>query len=62
MAKWYRKNGSEISPCIIAKVKYKLGVTSKIPKNTKNCSDAYWNEVMSIVARTYKKKYKALLK
>jgi hypothetical protein len=43
-------------------VKYKLGVTSKIPKNTKNCSDAYWNEVMSIVARTYKKKYKALLK
>ena len=62
MAKFYRKNGSEISPCIIAKVKYKLGVTSKIPKNKKICSDKYWNEVVKMVAKQYNKQFESILR
>ena len=62
MGKWYRKNGSEISPCIIAQVKYKLGVTSKIPKNTKICSDTYWNEVVKIVGKLYNKQFESILR
>lgn len=62
MSIWYRINGSQISPCIIAQVKFKLGITTKSPKNTKSCSDTYWNEVLSIVAIKFKKDYKKLLR
>ena len=51
MAKMYRKNGSEISTCIIAQVNFKLRLSSKQPKNSKTCSDFYWNEVVTLIVK-----------
>jgi hypothetical protein len=62
MPKLFKNNGSEISPCILAKVKFALDITQKKPKNNKVCSDKYWNEVLKIVADKYNKPYKFLLK
>ena len=62
MAKIYRKNGSEISPCIIAQVRFALGITHKKPKNYKTCSENYWNEVVLIFAKKYNKKYQTILR
>ena len=50
MAKLYRKNGSEISPCILSQVRYELGLKTKKAENSKQCSDNYWNETVTIVA------------
>ena len=65
MAKLYRENGSEISPCIISQVRYKLGLKPKEAKNSKSCSDKYWNETVKRVA-TIKSiplsQYKTILK
>ena len=61
VAKIYRKNGSEISPCIIAQVRFALGITHKKPKNNKTCSENYWNEVALIFAKKYIKKYQTIL-
>jgi hypothetical protein len=50
MSKLYRNNGSEISPCIIAKVRYILDLSKRQPINTKNCSNNYWNETVEKIA------------
>lgn len=54
MAKLYRNNSSEISPCIIAQIRFALGISKKQPKNRKKCSNDYWNEVVEIIAKTNK--------
>jgi hypothetical protein len=49
MNKLKRKNGSQISPYIAAKIRYELGISTKKPINQKNCSNDYWNEVVEII-------------
>ena len=50
---YYRENGSQISPCIITKARYALGVTNRIPTNQKKCSLNYWEEVVEIIGTSY---------
>ena len=54
MPKLYRNSGGEISPCIIAQVRFALGISKRHPINKKKCSDDYWNEVVEIIAITNK--------
>jgi hypothetical protein len=44
-------NGREIAPCIVAKAKYALGIRVNQPENRKQCSDAYWAEVVTYLGR-----------
>ena len=53
MTKLTRKNGAEISPCIIAQIRYLLGVSTSKPTNKNKCSKNYWNEVVDIIAKKY---------
>ncbi|WP_297514115.1 hypothetical protein [Flavobacterium sp.] len=65
MSKFERKNGSEISPCILSQIKFALGLKSKKPLNNKKCSNEYWNEVVEIIAEKHKiskEKYNSILK
>jgi len=62
MAKYYRYNGSEISPCIIAQVRFILGISKRKPKNKKTCSKIYWNEVLEIIAKQYRKQFNKYLR
>jgi hypothetical protein len=48
-------NGREIAPCIVAKAKYALGVTTNKPANKKPCSQTYWNEVVLYIGNTKNK-------
>lgn len=48
-----RSNGAHISPCILAQVKFSLGITIRKPTNRKKCSVYYWNEVVEILGRHY---------
>ncbi len=45
-----RRNGSEISPCILGKVKHALGLSAIEPQNIKTCSKLYWNEIVEIIS------------
>lgn len=38
----------ELSPCIVAKARYALGL-SRRPKNSKKCSENYWNRVINAI-------------
>lgn len=40
----------QISPCIIAKARFELGLTNKISKNKKPCSFKYWSRVIDNLA------------
>ena len=66
MSKFKRKkNGSEISPCILSQIKYALGLKTKNPSNNKKCSNKYWNEILILVAEKNfisHDKYKSILK
>lgn len=65
MSKFRRKNGSEISPCILSQIKFALGLKSKKPLNNKKCSNEYWNEILILVAEKNfisSDKYKSILK
>ena len=44
----YYFNGTrvQISPCIVAKARFELGLTIKIPENKKQCSYKYWCRVI----------------
>lgn len=60
-----RKNGSNVSPCIISQVKYELGLKKVKPLNNKKCSNEYWNEIAKILTKHYsvnKDKYKSILR
>lgn len=39
-----------LSPCIISKAKYALGLKLKKPLNSKKCSLRYWREVLTILS------------
>lgn len=49
LSKLKRGNGASISPCIITKVRFALGLTRIRPKNNKRCSKNYWDDVVEIV-------------
>lgn len=50
MNKLIRNNGSQISPCILAQVRFTLDNNRRRPINKKTCSIIYWNEIVKIVA------------
>ena len=54
-----RKNGKQLSPCIIAKVKHALNLVDKKPINKKTCSEEYWHNTVIIVAEKYHVKSKS---
>lgn len=65
MPKFKRKNGSEISPCILSQIKFALGLKTTKPINNKKCSNEYWNEILILVAaknHITPDKYKSILK
>ncbi len=65
MSKLKRKNGAEISPCIISQVRYELNLKDSKPINNKKCSNQYWNEAVKIIAYKHKiskEKYNSILK
>lgn len=39
-------NGVEVSPCILAKAKFALGIPNRYVFNDKKCSKDYWNKVV----------------
>ena len=43
----------EISPCIVAKAKWALGLTEKKPINKKTCSQEYWNGIIDHLANLH---------
>jgi hypothetical protein len=62
----------QISPCIAAKAKFALKITTKKPANTKKCSYTYWckvidtyfsnNHLSAKIAQAAKNEYKRLIK
>ena len=38
----------ELSPCIVAKARYALGLSNR-PTNSKKCSVDYWNRVINAI-------------
>jgi len=48
------KKGKQLSPCIIAKVRYALGIKKARPKNIKPCSLDYWKRVVERIAELEK--------
>ena len=47
-------DGKQISPCILSKVKYALGITNRKPKNNKKCSINYWNMLVENLGKYYR--------
>jgi hypothetical protein len=47
---FFRETNTQISPCIAAKAKFALNITSKKPKNKKKCSYEYWCKVIQTFA------------
>jgi len=43
------KNDKSLSPCIISWGKFALNIKSDKPKNTKKCSETYWNDVIETI-------------
>lgn len=48
------KNGKELAPCIVSKVKYTLNVPNRYRGNKKSCSYNYWNDACEIIGKHYK--------
>jgi hypothetical protein len=46
--------GKQLSPCIIAKVRYALGINNTLPKNKKTCSVDYWKKVVKRITELEK--------
>lgn len=46
-------NNKQISPCIVSKAMYALGITSKKPTNNKKCSIVYWSIVVHHLGNMY---------
>ncbi len=44
-------NGIEQSPCIVAKAKFALGLTTHHPTNKKTCSIEYWNKIVNYLGK-----------
>lgn len=49
----YDENQKELSPCIVSKAKYALGLKSTKPANSKTCSFEYWQKVIAILVKSY---------
>lgn len=47
-------SGVELSPCIVAKAKYALGLPTRYTGNTKNCSPNYWAITIYAVGSRFK--------
>ncbi len=43
-------NGTQISPCIVSKVRHALIIKTDLPHNGKRCSKTYWDNVCEVVA------------
>ncbi|MBO9595007.1 MAG: hypothetical protein J7599_19035 [Niabella sp.] len=56
----YDENKKELSPCIVSKAKYALGLKSIKPTNNKTCSLEYWEKVVAILSKTYPLKKKQI--
>ena len=41
----------QISPCILSKVKFALGIKSDMPLNKKRCSEEYWDKVVDYIGK-----------
>lgn len=48
----YDENKKELSPCIVSKAKYALGLKSTKPANSKTCSPEYWEKVIDVLAKS----------
>ena len=48
----YDENKKELSPCIVSKAKYALGLKSIKPTNNKTCSLEYWEKVINTLAKS----------
>lgn len=48
----YDENQKELSPCIVSKAKYALGLKSIKPTNNKICSLEYWERVINTLAKS----------
>ncbi|MGN7786852.1 hypothetical protein ACTJIJ_20130 [Niabella sp. 22666] len=46
------ENKKELSPCIVSKAKYALGLKPTKPMNNKTCSFEYWQKVTTILAQS----------
>lgn len=46
-------DGKQLSPCIVAKARYALGITTNEPANNKWCTQAYWNKVLEVVGSAH---------
>lgn len=57
----YDENKKELSPCIISKAKYALGLKPIKPTNNKTCSLEYWQKVIAILSKTYALKKKQIV-
>ena len=42
----------EISPCIVSKARYELGLKYQKPNNKNKCSESYWKRAVETVAKT----------
>lgn len=51
--KYFEGTNTQISPCIAAKAKYALGLTSKKPSNNETCSHDYWLRVIKTFANKH---------
>lgn len=47
----YDENEKELSPCIVSKAKYALGLKSIRPMNNKTCSPEYWEKVIGTLGK-----------
>lgn len=48
----YDESQKELSPCIVSKAKYALGLKPTRPINNKLCSPEYWERVINILAKS----------
>ena len=44
----------QISPCIVSKAKFALGLKNELPKNCKRCSLDYWKRKSGVLCRLNK--------
>jgi hypothetical protein len=49
----FQSTKTQISPCIVSKAKFALGLKKDIPKNTKRCSNEYWKRAVKSVSKKY---------
>ena len=49
----YKINEKQISPCITAKARYALGITTIKSSNKKTCSKDYWAVVVTALGKDH---------